>query len=63
MTKDIKRNFIGRVLYLFSIRHTQAHPLTREGGDIGLFIILVPKFYKKVFLFVGLTTLGSFVEL
>ena len=30
----------------------------REGGDIGLFLTLVP----KVFLFVGLTTLGSFIE-
>ena len=31
----------------------------REGGDIGLFITLVP----KVFLLVGLTTLGTIIEL
>ena len=30
----------------------------REGGDTGMFIALVP----KVFLFVDLTTLGTFVE-
>ena len=29
---------------------------SREGGDIGLFIILVPKVYNNVFQFVGLTT-------
>ncbi len=34
----------------------------REGGDNGLFIALVPKFYHKVFLFVGLTTFGTFIE-
>ena len=32
----------------------------REGGDIGLFITLVPKFYNNVFLFLGLTTLGTY---
>ena len=31
----------------------------REGGDIGLFIILVPKVLNNVFLAVGLTTLGA----
>ena len=31
----------------------------REGGDIGLFITVVPKFYDKVFLLVGLTTFGT----
>ena len=31
----------------------------RKGGDIMLFITLNPKFYNKVFLFVGLTTLGT----
>ena len=31
---------------------------TREGEDIGLFISLVP----KVLLFVGLITLGTFIE-
>ena len=30
----------------------------REGGDIGLFITLVPKVLYNIFLFVGLTTLG-----
>ena len=34
----------------------------REGGDTGLFIILVPKFYNNVFLFLGLTTMGTFIE-
>ena len=32
--------------------------LSREGGDIGLLITLVPNF----FLFVRLTTLGTFIE-
>ena len=34
----------------------------REGGDIGLFITLVPKTYDNVFLSVGLITLGTFIE-
>ena len=36
--------------------------IDREGGDIVLFITLVPKakFYIKVFLFIGLTTLVSY---
>ena len=34
----------------------------KEGGYIGLFIIQVPKFYNKVFLFGGLTCLGTFVN-
>ena len=29
-----------------------------KGGDIGLFITQVP----KVFLFIGLTTLGTFID-
>ena len=33
----------------------------REGGDIGLFITLVPKVFLIVF-FVGLATLGTFIE-
>ena len=32
--------------------------VTRQGGDIGLFITLVPKVYNSV----GLTTLGSSIE-
>ncbi len=32
---------------------------TREGGDIELFITLVPKVFKTL-LIVGLTTLGTF---
>ena len=35
---------------------------SKEGGDIGLFITLVPKVYKTFFLFVGSTTLVTFVE-
>ena len=38
--------------------HNNFLKTTREGGDNGLFIALVP----KVFFFVGLTTLGTFVE-
>ena len=34
----------------------------REGGDIGLFITLVPKGLKNGFLFVGLTTLATLFE-
>ena len=34
----------------------------KEGGDIEVFITLVPKVYNKVFLFVGLTTFGTFIE-
>ena len=40
----------------WSLRRT-----TREGGDIGLKIILNHKAYKLVLLFVGLKTIGSFV--
>ena len=36
--------------------------LTRKRGDNGLFITLVPKFYYKVVLFVGLTILGTLVN-
>ena len=35
---------------------------SREVGDIGPFITLVSKLYNNVFLFVGLTTLGTFIE-
>ena len=35
---------------------------SKEGGDIGLFITLVPKVYKTFFLFVGSTTLVTFIE-
>ena len=35
----------------------------REGGDIGLFISLGFKVLKYVFLFVGITFLGTFNEL
>ncbi len=34
----------------------------REGGDIRLFITQAPKFYNNVFLFVGFTTLGTYIE-
>ena len=30
----------------------------REGGDIGLFITIIVKFYKRYFSFVGSNTLG-----
>ena len=36
--------------------------LFRDKGDNRLFITLVPKFQDNVFLFVGLTTLGTFIE-
>ena len=32
-------------------------------GDNGLIIILVPKFYNSVFLFVDIITLGILIEL
>ena len=32
----------------------------REGGDIGLFITIIVKFYKHYFSFVGSNTLGTF---
>ena len=34
---------------------------TREGGDIGMFITLVPKFYNKDFFFVSLITLATVI--
>ena len=35
----------------------------REEGDIALFFLhKTPKFYNKVFLFIGLTTLKTFTE-
>ena len=34
----------------------------QEGKDIGLLITLVPKVLYNVFLFVGLTTLGTSIE-
>ena len=34
----------------------------KEGRDIGLFITLVPKFENNDFLFIGLTTLETFIE-
>ena len=33
-----------------------------EGGAIGLFVTLVPKFYKNLFLFVVLITFGTIIE-
>ena len=36
--------------------------ICREGRDVGLFITLVPQIYNNVFLFVCLTTLGTFLE-
>ena len=35
---------------------------SRERGENELFITLVPKVYYNVFLLVGLTTLGTFVN-
>ena len=35
--------------------------LIRQGADIGLFITLVPKDYRNVFLLDKLTTLGNFI--
>ena len=34
----------------------------KEGGDIGLFILLFPKVFHNVFLLVGLTILGTFMN-
>ena len=42
----------------FAVRQDFLLQRDREGGDIGLFFTLVP----KVFLLVGLKTLGTFAE-
>ena len=34
----------------------------KEGGELGYLLQLFPKFYNNVFLFVGLSTLGTFIE-
>ena len=51
--------YFAMVCIILNITH---HKLTREGGDSGLFITLVPKVLYSVFLFVGLTTLATFIE-
>ena len=40
----------------------QVRAFSTEGGGIGLFITLVPKVIKNVFLFVVLTTLGTLLN-
>ena len=42
--------------------HTETVAIVREGGDIGLFITQVPKVFNNIFLFVDLTTMGTFIE-
>ena len=37
--------------------------LSKDGGDIGLQIVLVPKVLKLVLSFIGLKTLGTFMNL
>ena len=67
-----KLNAVARCRYSVSVyckqksdsamQNFSACQFSREGGDIGLFIAQVPKVYDDVFLFVGLTTLGTFIE-
>ena len=45
---------VTKVLYILQ--------LTRKGRDILHFITLVPNFFNNVFLYVSLTTLGTFIE-
>ena len=48
--------------FLSDIHSHNSYCIPSEGGNIGLFITLVPKVYNNVFLFVSLTTLGTFIE-
>ena len=36
--------------------------IIREGGDNGLFILWYPKIYNNAFLFLGPTTVGTFIK-
>ena len=41
---------------------TEINQEIRKGGDVGLFITLVPKFYNNAFLFDGTTSLEILVD-
>ena len=52
----------GKIISWCSIHDIQVY-WPREEGYIGLFTTLVPNvLYNNIFLFVGLTTLGTFIE-
>ena len=53
----IIQNLIDNLLYVYIL----LKKIEREGGN-GLFITVVPKVLNDVFLFVGLTTLGTLVN-
>ena len=53
--------FLRKKICIEHIMHDKEEG-SREGGDIGLFISLVPKVLNNVLLFVGSTTLGAFIE-
>ena len=50
-----------KVVFLNEMTWSLRRTTGREGGDIGLKLILNHKAYKLVLLFVGLKTIGSFV--
>ena len=54
----------NNLMYFYKVanKNNDKTERNREGGDIGLFITLVPKTYDNVFLSVGLITLGTFIE-
>ena len=48
--------------YLFWQGRLFVHTIYLQGGDIGLFITLVPKFYNNVLLFVCIPSLATYIE-
>ena len=46
---------------MYTNSYTKASIIS-EWGDIGLFVKLLPKIFNPVFLFVNLTTLGTFIN-
>ena len=54
------RSLFVLIMYISSLIVYSYLAIAREGEDNELFITLVPKVYNNDFLFVGLTTLGTF---
>ena len=52
----------GHLFNTFKSNINYIYISAREGGDIRLFIIQVPKVLKTIFLFVNLIILGTFIE-